>query len=154
MDLTNGRRVGYHWFTEYGNIFLENRYTDWGNYYPYKTMRNLWQLSRYTAPEIHKGAILPVGEEPSGRSWTGFQSISDDKHGHLIVYRELTPEVSGLLKTWLPAGTKIKCKTLMGSGTDFTTMVDTDGRIKITLPQPNSFAVYEYTASPKNDKKH
>lgn len=45
MDLTNGRRVGYHWFTEYGNIFMENRYTDWGNYYPYKTLRNIWQLS-------------------------------------------------------------------------------------------------------------
>ena len=215
MDLTNGRRVGYHWFTEYGNIFLENRYTDWGNYYPYKTLRNIWQLSRYVAPErlqveflnpwrnqdkyydgdiftpssysfdyvaatsfagqplawmeasnlpedayyvgallkqwytlapeIHKGAILPIGEEPSGRSWTGFQSITDDRHGYLIVYRELTPDALGLLKTWFPAGAKIKCKALLGSGTDFTTKVDADGRIKVSLRQPNSFAIYEYT---------
>ena len=97
------------------------------------------------APEIHKGAILPIGDEPSGRSWTGFQSIDDDKHGYLIVYRELTPDASGLLKTWLPAGAKIKCKALMGSGKDFTTKADTDGRIKINLRQPNSFAVYEYS---------
>ena len=215
MDVTNGQRAGYHWFTEYGNIFLENRYTDWGNYYPYKTLRNIWQLSRYTAPErfqveflnpwrnqdkyyegdiftpssysfdyvaatsfaaqplawmeasnlpedayyvgallkqwytlapeIHKGAILPIGDEPSGRSWTGFQSISDSTHGYLIVYRELTQDASGLLKTWFPAGAKIKCKALMGSGKDFTTKVDPDGRIKVNLTQPKSFAVYEYS---------
>lgn len=34
LDATAGRRAGYHTFNEYGNIFLENRYTDWGNYYP------------------------------------------------------------------------------------------------------------------------
>ena len=42
---------GYHYFAEYGNIFLENRYTDWGNYYPHHTLRNLWHLSRYVPPE-------------------------------------------------------------------------------------------------------
>ena len=218
MDITNGRRGGYHWFTEYGNIFMENRYTDWGNYYPYKTLRNIWQLSRYVAPErfqveflnpwrnqdkyyegdpfapstysfdyvastsfaaqplawmeasnlpegayyvgallkdwmklapkIHAGAILPIGEEPSGRSWTGFQSITDSEHGYFIVYRELTPDASSLMKTWLPAGAKIKCKALMGSGKDFTSKVDPDGRIKVTLPASNSFAIYEYTVKP------
>ena len=34
LDVTAGRRGGYNMFNEYGNIFLENRYTDWGNYYP------------------------------------------------------------------------------------------------------------------------
>lgn len=215
MDITNGRRGGYHWFTEYGNIFMENRYTDWGNYYPYKTLRNIWQLSRYVAPErfqveflnpwrnpdkyykgdpfapstysfdyvastsfaaqplawmeasnlpeeayyvgailkdwlklapkIHEGAILPIGEEPSGRSWTGFQSISDSGHGYFIVYRELTQDASSLIKTWLPAGTKVKCKALMGHGADFTAKTDSDGRIKVTLKDQNTFAIYEYT---------
>lgn len=46
LDVTAGRRGGYNMFNEYGNIFLENRYTDWGNYYPYQTLRNLWQLIR------------------------------------------------------------------------------------------------------------
>ena len=215
MDITNGRRVGYHWFTEYGNIFMENRYTDWGNYYPYKTLRNIWQLSRYTAPErfqveflnpwrnsdkyyegdiftpssysfdfvaatsfaaqplawmeasnlpedayyvgdllkqwytlapdLHAGTILPIGEEPSGRSWTGFQSITDSSRGYFIVYRELTPDANGLLKTWLPAGTKVRCKALMGKGSDFSTKVDPDGRIKVNLKEPNTFAIYEYS---------
>ena len=51
LDATAGRRAGYHYFGEYGNIFLENRYTDWGNYYPYHTLRNLWMLSRYVPAE-------------------------------------------------------------------------------------------------------
>ena len=38
-------------FNEYGNIFLENRYTDWQNYYPYWTLRNLWMLSKYVPAE-------------------------------------------------------------------------------------------------------
>ena len=51
LDATASRRLGYHFFNEYGNIFLENRYTDWGNYYPYQTLRNLWQLAKYIPAE-------------------------------------------------------------------------------------------------------
>lgn len=160
LDATASRRGGYHMFNEYGNIFLENRYTDWQNYYPYRTLRNIWQLSRYVpaeriqveflnkwrnadkyagdpfapavhgfdylfattlagqplawlesqnlpdeafgiaplveayrrvAAQFHAGIILPVGEEPSGRSWTGFQSIVSDSEGYLLLYREATP---------------------------------------------------------------
>ena len=47
LDVTAGRRWGYHYGNEYGNIYLENRYTDWRNYYPHWTLRNLWMLSRY-----------------------------------------------------------------------------------------------------------
>ena len=47
LDVTAGQRWGYHYGNEYGNIFVENRYTDWSNYYPHWTLRNLWMLSRY-----------------------------------------------------------------------------------------------------------
>ena len=47
LDVTAGRRGGYHYFNEFGNLFLENRYTDWQNYYPDTTLRNLWMLSKY-----------------------------------------------------------------------------------------------------------
>ncbi|MDA3867945.1 MAG: alpha-galactosidase [Salinivirgaceae bacterium] len=51
LDLTAGRRAGYHFFNEYGNAFLENRYSDWQNYYPHNTLRNLWMLSKYVPAE-------------------------------------------------------------------------------------------------------
>ena len=156
LDATAGRRGGYFFFNEYGNIFLENRYTDWGNYYPYWSLRNLWMLSRYVAPQslqieflnkwrnkekyagdkfapstysfdylfaitmaaqplawfeasnlpdeafptggviqkyktvqhdFHTGYVFPVGDEPSGKSWCGFQSVKDRK-GYFLLFRE------------------------------------------------------------------
>lgn len=47
MDVTAGKRGSYFYFNHLGNIFLENRYTDWGNYYPHLTLRNIWSLAEY-----------------------------------------------------------------------------------------------------------
>ncbi len=47
MDITNESRLGYFYEKEMGCLFVENRYTDWGNYYPHNTLRNLWQLAHY-----------------------------------------------------------------------------------------------------------
>ncbi|MDD6209592.1 MAG: alpha-galactosidase [Bacteroidales bacterium] len=213
LDATAGRRAGYHSFNEYGNIFLENRYTDWQNYYPYWTLRNLWQLSKYIpaeklqieflnkwrnndkygndpfAPqnyafsylfaitmaaqplawfegsnlpeealdiknsivpykkiqhEFHSGTILPIGEEPSGKAWTGFQSIDGDK-GYFIFYRENNPEEHAYVNTWLPEGIRISCTPILGSGTPFTATTGKQGSIKVKLKDKNTFALYRYT---------
>ncbi|OAS16473.1 alpha-galactosidase [Paenibacillus oryzisoli] len=47
IDTTAQKRLGYFGQTQYGSIFLENRYTDWSNYYPHWTLRNLWMLAPY-----------------------------------------------------------------------------------------------------------
>ncbi len=47
LDTTAQVRLGYYGRTQHAALFLENRYTDWGNYYPHWTLRNLWMLSRY-----------------------------------------------------------------------------------------------------------
>ncbi len=47
LDITAGRRTGYFWHKEHGTLFVENRYTDWGNYWPHNTLKNLWQLARF-----------------------------------------------------------------------------------------------------------
>ncbi|SDG75416.1 Melibiase [Pedobacter terrae] len=213
LDATAGRRGGYHLFTEYGNIFLENRYTDWQNYYPYWTLRNLWQLSKYVAPEklqieflnkwrnadkygqdpfapssytfeylfaitmaaqplawfegtglpkealqlgesiakykkvqhdFHQGTILPIGDEPSGKSWTGFQSIQKDR-GYFIVFRENTPDETGILETWLPEKVKIQLKPLLGRGKAMIQTAGRKGALKVALPAINDFVMYSYT---------
>lgn len=213
LDATAGRRGGYHLFTEYGNIFLENRYTDWQNYYPYWTLRNLWQLSKYVPAEklqieflnkwrntekygndpfapakytfeylfastmaaqplawfegtglpeealklgsvvakykkiqhdFHQGTILPIGEEPSGRSWTGFQSLQKDR-GYFIVFRENNPDRMGILETWLPEKVKIQLKPLLGRGKSAIQITGRKGSIKIELPAINDFVMYSYT---------
>ena len=60
LDVTAGRRFGYHWFNEYGNLFLENRYTDWSNYHPHWTLRNLWRLCPYVPARLLQIEFLNV----------------------------------------------------------------------------------------------
>ena len=215
LDATAGRRGGYHYFNEYGNIFLENRYTDWGNYYPYRTLRNLWQLSRYVPAEklqieflnrwrnadkypeddpfapgnysfaylfaismpgqplawmeasnlpeeaysiaplagdyrkvmsgFHSGVILPVGEEPSGRSWTGFQSITGDRSGYILVFREDNCRPSSLVDTWLGDGLEVEFEKILGDGQSFRAPTGDGGTVEFSLPDRNTFALYRYS---------
>jgi hypothetical protein len=213
LDVTAGRRGGYHSFNEYGNIFLENRYTDWQNYYPYATLRNLWMLSKYvpaqnlqieflnkwrntakysddpfapanysfnylfaitmmaqplawfeasSLPEqafstsktiadykkvmtkIHAGIILPLGDEPSGRSWTGFQSIVNKNKGYFLIFREANESPTKEIKIYLQSGTIIKCTALIGKGKSFSSKVEKDGILTFDLATENSFALYSY----------
>jgi len=219
LDVTGvGERFGYHYFNQYGTIFVENRYTDWKNYYPHWTLRNLWMLSRYVPPQllqteflnkwrnksnyaendifapwripfdycfavtmmaqplawfeatglpkeafeiaplikkyvknmedIHAGQIFPIGEEPSGRGWTGFQSMKDDGSGYFLVFREYNKDSKSLVQTWLAAGEKVKCKAVLGHGKNFKATVDKNGKIQFALPKPYSFALYKYTLTP------
>ena len=47
LDVTADKRLGFLSAAPYGTIFVENRYTAWANYYPHRTLRNLWSLSRF-----------------------------------------------------------------------------------------------------------
>jgi len=212
LDATAGRRGGYHMFNEYGNIFLENRYSDWQNYYPYWTLRNLWQLSKYVPAEklqieflnkwrntekygkdmfapanysfeylfattmaaqplawfegsglpdsalkvnrlikvykevqhdFHTGTILPIGDEPSGKSWTGFQSVNGDK-GYFIFFRENNPNAKETIETWLPENIKVRCSVVLGNGKEIQQSTGRKGTLQIELPGVNDFVMYKY----------
>lgn len=164
LDITAGRRLGYLDHCQYGTLFVENRYTDWGNYYPHRTLRSLWQLSFWIpaqklqmellnvkrnqdnyiadpfAPiqydpdylfasvmgsnpllwmelsglepgdadqlsqiicvyQAHKSAfsdadIRPIGQEPDGQSFTGFEILPAGGSPYYILLRETTPSDS------------------------------------------------------------
>lgn len=214
LDVTAGRRGGYYFFNKYGNLFLENRYTDWQNYYPYTTLRNLWMLSKYVPAEnlqieflnkwrnvekyagdpyapatysfdyifaitmaaqplawfeasglpeeafpvitpvikkyrsiqadFHKGNIFPIGNEPSGKSWTGFQSMQPGS-GYFLVFREDANNHQESMKTWLAEGLSVTCTPVLGKGKRFVATAGADGLINFELPEKNSYALYHYT---------
>jgi alpha-galactosidase len=50
LDITAGKRHGYFGLMENGPLYIENRYTDWHNYWPHHTLRNLWSLAHYVDP--------------------------------------------------------------------------------------------------------
>lgn len=64
LDITAGLRWGYFRNTEFGNYFLENRYVQWGNYWPWRTLRNLWQLSLFVPTRKLQIEICDVERPP------------------------------------------------------------------------------------------
>jgi alpha-galactosidase len=213
LDVTAGRRGGYNYFNEYGNLFLENRYTDWKNYYPFWTLRNLWMLSKYIPAQnlqieylniwrnqanyasdpfgpvnysfdyvfaitmmaqplawfeatglpseafktagiikkyrsiqsdIHSGTILPIGQEPDGNSWTGFQSLKGND-GYLLIFRERSGEKTSAVKTWFKEGDKVSLTTVLGQGKSFPAKAGKNGVIVFSLDKPDSFVLYKYS---------
>jgi alpha-galactosidase len=221
LDVTAGRRNGYHFFNEYGNLWLENRYTDWANYYPYWTLRNLWDLSKYIpaqnlqisflnkwrnadkypiddpfAPskysfdylfaitlmaqpmaffeatglpdeafstsrliktytdnraKIHQGQIFPIGSEPDGRVWTGFQSINNQREGYILVFREDNGDATQAVKTWLPARSEVVFSSVAGECKTFSSTVQQNGMVTFTLPSKNSFGLFKYALKKKQN---
>ena len=50
MDVTAEKRPGYFGLMTAGPLFVENRYTDWGTYWPHQTLRTLWSLCEVVDP--------------------------------------------------------------------------------------------------------
>ncbi len=47
MDVTRNNRLNYLCGRQYGTVFVENRYTQSGNFFPYGCLKNLWMISKY-----------------------------------------------------------------------------------------------------------
>ena len=158
LDCTAQNRQGYVMWKQFGTLFVENRYTDWCNYFPHNTLKNLWMLSQFIPPrkfqfellnnsrndekygddplrpatydityefasvmvanplvwmemsnltdkqitslqklvsvyrdvrkDFFNAEIYPIGEQPDGCSYTGFQIVVDDKTGYLLLFKE------------------------------------------------------------------
>jgi hypothetical protein len=214
LDATAGQRLGYHYLTHLGVTFLQNRYTDWANYYPHTTLRNLWMLAHYVPPErlqieflnlwrnadayraddplapvripfdyafaitlvaqplawfeasglpeeafaiaplvrlyrelqpqIHAGHILPIGDEPDGHRWTGFQSILDDSSGFILVLRENHPADTHPVGTLLPAGSSVELSPVWPAGPVRLGRVENDRTLDFCLPAPFAFELLRY----------
>ena len=100
---------------------------------------------RKVMKDFHKGTVLPIGEEPSGCSWTGFQSVSSDgRSGFVLVYRELNERGTAVLDTWLPENAVVEFTRVLGSGEDFSVTAGRHGAVEFSLPKANGFVMYKY----------
>ena len=95
---------------------------------------------------LHSGQIFPIGEEPSGVGWTGFQSKLDERRGYLLVFRELNERAQASLGLWNLASKRVQCKYVLGHGADLGGTADSEGFLAFHLPRPFTFAPYEYQA--------
>ncbi len=209
LDVTAEIRVNYLFAKEYGTVFVENRYTKWGSFYPYRTLRNLWTLGRYLPtvrfqfelvnpdlytdrypegdpfapvhcdmdylfasvmvssplfwmelqhlseerkaqlkplmdcwhtlrPRFADADICPIGEEPNGRSLTGFHISCKERPSYLLLLREVTERTEFV---YTPAE-EIRNVRLLQSN-DKVTVVLTDDGVKVTFGKERAYALLE-----------
>ncbi|NUP99388.1 MAG: alpha-galactosidase, partial [Armatimonadetes bacterium] len=100
---------------------------------------------RAVQPELHGGCILPVGDEPDGTSWPGFQSVESPQQGLLLVYRECNDQPAGYYRLFgTAAGERFSLTPVLGHGQAAEVEVDASGHLAVALPRPFSFALYRY----------
>ena len=66
MDVTRYERLNYLCGREYGTIFVENRYTKYGIAYPYKPLKNLWDISHYLPSNRFQFELVNPDLNPDG----------------------------------------------------------------------------------------
>jgi len=110
--------------------------------------RTVLDLHKAHRDGIFSGHVFPVGERPSGRSWTGFQSHDPQSgSGYLAVYREYAPKESFEFGLKFLDGRHVSLESL----SDKSPAVEADcggGRgVVVDLPAVNSWRLYKYASS-------
>jgi hypothetical protein len=95
---------------------------------------------------IKRGTVFPIGDEPNGFSWTGFQSHDAAKGtGYVVALRELHGDSTRQLRlSQLPPG-PYRFESLAGTGANFTAEITADGRVPFSLPATLNYGFYRYT---------
>jgi alpha-galactosidase len=215
MDITASNRFGYLYEKHQGTLFVENRYTDWGNYYPHRTLRNLWSLSKYFPPERFQFEVLnmrrnqdkypilpfvpknypvdylfasvmvsnpllwmemhnletgdreklgniiryyksirndftnadiyPIGEEPDGMGFTGFQVVSPKGGGYLLLFREAGRAAEYTYSLSRPLNGRIDLQYTGSNGGVLGWVQKADSlKFAVTIDKPMNFGVWQY----------
>jgi hypothetical protein len=95
---------------------------------------------------LHAGTVYPLGAEPDGRSWTGFQSVErDSRSGYLTLFREIdNPEPSqSIALHFLGAAQSLRLTNLM-TGATTTAPVAPGGLVAFRIPQPGDYRFLRY----------
>ncbi len=95
--------------------------------------------------ELHSAQIFPIGNEPNGKTFTGFQFLISDNEGYILVFRELHNSSIFNVSTLFDPNKKVQFKKIYGDGFDFEAMTDDNGKILFELDKANSFCLYKYS---------
>ena len=100
LDVTAEDRFGYLYQQQYGTLFVENRYSDWGNYYPHRTFKNVWDLSGVVPARRLQMELLNIRrnrDKYEGRLFSPATYTMDYLFGTVLVANPLVwAELTGL----------------------------------------------------------
>jgi hypothetical protein len=95
-------------------------------------------------PEMYKGYVFPLGDEPDNKSWTGFQNYDPTTNsGYLTIFRELkNNESSKELSLKFLQNKKIRLWNLLTNEEKFINM--NGDKITFVIDQNAGFRFYKY----------
>jgi len=94
--------------------------------------------------DIHQGHIFPIGDQPTGKSWTGFQSHNfQTNSGYIIIYRENNCFEEHVFYPKFMGGKKVKFVSISDCSNDLIKPAHRSS-ISFKLSEKNSFRLYKY----------
>ena len=106
-----------------------------------KQIKDVLDVYKLVRNDIYSNFVFPIGDEPDNKSWSGFQSVSEDaKSGYLTIFRELknTQTVQSLKLHFIKANQKIEITNLRTKEKNIHT-VDKDCLLKFEIKNPADF---------------
>lgn len=116
-----------------------------------KELRALHAQYKSVRSEIWESTVYPIGDEPSNKSWTGFQAVNPDgKQGFLTIFRErLNPDKQGSVALrFLKPGTALKLTNLR-TGEISDAVLDEESQISLKILNAADFLFMQYTVEAK-----
>lgn len=110
-----------------------------------KSVRRVMELHKEIRNALYDCIVMPVGEEPSGKSWTGFQAHNFRKNsGLLIVYREMSREDKWIFSLKYLKDKKVVLEEIPAAGKAVTHVFRGNAEFQVLLEKENSFRIYKY----------
>ncbi len=100
-------------------------------------VKPLVALRKSIRDALFAGTIYPIGDEPTGASWTGLASIRVDGHGYAVIFRELNTAVAHEFE-W-PSDMRHPLKVIAGEGR----AAWAGDRLKISIPSTLAYALIQ-----------
>lgn len=101
-------------------------------------------IYRQVQSDILAGHVLPIGEEPSGTGWTGFQSITSNRSGYLLLIKESNSDRVKKYQLWNLQNTTLQLACILGSGIQEAVEVDSEGNAAFQMDGVFKYALYRY----------
>lgn len=101
-------------------------------------LRPIMKVWKEHRSELANADVCPIGEKPSGRSFTGFYISKQGKPKYLLLFREVTEHDSACIKAHVPA---TEARLLISNADTQVNVLN--GEIHAKLAKPRAYAFFE-----------
>jgi hypothetical protein len=109
------------------------------------TLERIVPVYREVQSDILAGHVLPIGNEPNGTTWTGFQSVKSNTEGYLLLIKERNMGHTHRYRLWNVKNAVLQLNNLLGSGRQDQAKVDEEGYATFEFEGQFAYALLKYS---------